>query len=52
MARYKQDGKLYDRTNYRSLVAISPLYLIYAHEEEGMVSQNTTVIFEEAFYLG
>jgi hypothetical protein len=25
---------------------------IFANEEEGMVSQNTTVIFEVAFYLG
>jgi hypothetical protein len=24
----------------------------YANEEEGMVSQNTTVIFGGAFYLG
>jgi hypothetical protein len=24
----------------------------YANEEEGMVSQNTTAIFEGAFYLG
>jgi hypothetical protein len=35
-----------------SLVATSPLCLMYANEEEGMVSQNTTVIFGGAFYLG
>jgi hypothetical protein len=34
-----------------SLVATSPLCLIYK-EMKGMVSQNTTVIFEGAFYLG
>jgi hypothetical protein len=34
-----------------SLVATSPLCLIYK-EIKGMVSQNTTVIFEGAFYLG
>jgi hypothetical protein len=35
-----------------ALVATSPSCLIYANEEEGMVSQNTTVIFGGAFYLG
>jgi hypothetical protein len=36
-----------------SLVATFPLCLIYANEEEGTVSQNTTVIFGGgAFYLG
>jgi hypothetical protein len=34
------------------LVATSPLCLIYANQEQGMVSQNTTVIFGGCFYLG
>jgi hypothetical protein len=40
------------QSKYQSLVVTSPLCLIYVNEEEGIVSQNTTVIFGGAFYLG
>jgi hypothetical protein len=35
----------------KSVVATSPLCLIYANEEEGMVSQNTAVMFGATSYL-
>jgi hypothetical protein len=35
-----------------SLVATSPLCLVYANEEKGKVSHNTTLVFGGAIYLG